>query len=150
MSLCHRFDTVVEVGSDEDIYFLFHVAENVVCRTSHEDAATLLCGLSDSLALKLVQSFLREVATVETRLAEQGHVDVEPTAQILLRLVVLFKELFGETALLCGKVEYLLVVEFAVECLGKHLGYDQTTRSDLPSYVDDELLIHCFGMLLSV
>ena len=95
VSLCHRFDTIVEVGSDEDIYFLFHVAENVVCCTSHEDAATLLCGLSDSLALKLVQSLLREVATVETRLAEQGHVDVEPTAQILLRLVVLFKELFG-------------------------------------------------------
>ena len=72
-----------------------------------------------------------------------GRVQVEERLHKSFLLVVLLKEFFGESALLGGQVQYLLVVEPASEFIGQLAGHKAASAAQLAPYADDELAAGC-------
>lgn len=74
---------------------------------------------SYGIALELIEFFLREAAGIVTVAAQEWELNVEVSFQESFLFVVLFKELLRESAFFCCKVQYLTVVEMAVELFCK-------------------------------
>ena len=110
-AFCHLSATVFLVGSNEDREELRIVAQDVVSTTSHDDAVLSLADFEDYLTLYLeeilggdaigvgVEEFLDE--------ASDGLYDA-------MTLVVALEYLWIETTLFGSKIDYLLIVELAL------------------------------------
>ena len=105
LPLAHSLDAVVKVGCDKDIHDIGILAQHIVCSTSHEDTVALVGSLFDGIALKLVQSFLREIIVIKVIVAQKRQMGMEKRLEKAFLLIVLFEELLGEPAFLGCKVD---------------------------------------------
>ena len=139
LSLAHGLDAVVDVGGDEDVDHVLVIAQHIVGSAAYEDTVALVCSLLDGVALKLVQSFLREVIVIEIVVAQEGQMGVEERLEEALLLIVLLEEFLGEATLLGCQVEQLTVVALSTEILCQLLGDDMAAASYLANHVYDNL-----------
>ena len=141
MALADASYALVEVGRDEHADGVLEVAQHVVGATAYEHARVGFGRLAYGVALKLEQTLLRQLVVVEVAVRHERGVHVEQRAEEAFLLVVLLEKLLAEAALLCGKVEQLLVVEIAPEVVGQALGYYESAAAELPSDVDYYLFV---------
>ena len=92
LSLAHCLDAVVDIGGDEDINHILVITQHIVGGSAHEHAVALIGSLSDSVALELVQTFLREVVVIEIVIAQEGQMGMEERLEESLLLIVLLEE----------------------------------------------------------
>ena len=135
LSLAHGLDAVVDVGGDEDVDHVLVIAQHIVGSTAYENTVALVGCLLDGIALKLVQSFLREVVVIEIVVAQERQMGVEERLEESLLLIVLLEEFLGESALLGCQVEQLTVVALATEILSQHLCDDVSATAYLSAHV---------------
>ena len=140
LSLAHCFDAVIEIGSDEDVDHILVIAQHIVGCSTHKHAVALVGSLLDGVALKLVQTFLREVVVIEAVVAQERQMSVEERLEESLLLIVLLEEFLRESALLGCKVQQFPVVAFATEILRQSLGDDMAAATYLATYVYDNLI----------
>lgn len=140
MPLAYSLYALVDVGCYENVDNVAPVAQYIVSSTSDEYAVALFSRLAYGITLELVEVLLREIILVEIALAEQWYMVVEQSAEEAFVLIVLLEELLTESAFLGREIEYLLVIEFAVESLRECLGYGTPARAYLPSDIDDNII----------
>ena len=135
LSLAHGLDAVVDVGGDEDVDHVLVIAQHIVGSTAYENTVALVGCLLDGIALKLVQSFLREVVVIEIVVAQERQMGVEERLEESLLLIVLLEEFLGESALLGCQVEQFTVVALATEILCQLLCDDVSATAYLSAHV---------------
>lgn len=150
MPLAHTLNALVHVGRDENVDRVLVVAQHIVGSSSHEHTVPLVGSLAYRVALEEIEILLGEIVLIEIVIAQQRHVDMEQRFQEALLLIILFKELLTEPALLGRKIQQLLVVEGTFELVGQLLGNDSPTRSDLAADVNNHFgFIHDVVMLIA-
>ena len=65
------------MGGNEDVNHIVKVAQDIVGTSAHKNATAPICRLTNGVALKLKQTFLRQIVDIEIIIADKRKVVIE-------------------------------------------------------------------------